>query len=358
MVSEQQLDGQVVYYPPAQPIGREKLLIHVNGVTSPYANQLRDLEALVWLTLDHPFDVIGIHNSTEGFKTDILESLLGKAELFQFWPEQQNADSRARLQGYADMLAAISSHDLAPDANILEETQRIQGQTSRNPRSETSFFYLDLLRQLPFLQKMGWREFESYFYGAYPAGTPRTTLRLAYELIRAIRAGSDVFVVAHSQGMIVAAIAFHILHQFFGRYDKWAEAIHFIGYGPVIMFEDIPPNLRRQTVMIQHRQDLVAESLSNVRNIDLWSNIQTQLKNVLDRAEELTRLVNTDSHHSASFYLGIQNGQDINSRSTSSDRSAQLIRLLLGEDWQTSPVIQALRASRIVIEDTFTTSLK
>lgn len=350
MVSEQQLDGQVIYYPAAHPIGREKRLIHVNGVTSSYANQLRDLEALVWLTIDYPFDVIGIHNSTEGFRTDLLESLLGKAELFQFWPQQQNTDSQVRLQEYAKMLTAISTYDLAADADILQEVQRTQGSQGSSRGTSKSFFDLELLRQLPFLQKMGWREFESYFYGAYPAGAPRATLRLAYELIRGIKAGSEIFVVAHSQGMIIAAIAFHILHQFFGDYDKWTEAVHLIGYGPVIMFEDLPPRLRWQTVMIQHRQDLVAESLSNVRNINLWSNIQTQLTNVLDRAEELARLVNTNSHHSASFYLGITGGK-------ASERSAQLISLLLSEDWETSPTIQGLRASRIVIEDALPESL-
>jgi hypothetical protein len=350
MVNEQQLDGQLIYYPAAHPIGREKLLIHVNGVTSSHANQLRDLEALVWLTIDHPFDVIGIHNSTEGFRTDILESLVGKAELFRFWPQQQNPDSQARLQGYAEMLAAISPHDLAPDTDILQEIQRIQSPQGSGSGSSKSFFDLELLRQLPSLQKMGWREFESYFYGAYPAGAPRATLRLAYELLRGIKAGSEIFVVTHSQGMIIAAIAFHILRQFFGDYDKWTETIRLIGYGPVIMFEDLPPRLRWQTVMIQHRQDLVAESLSNVRNINLWSNIQVQLKNVLDRAEELARLVNTDSHHSASYYLGIRGGKD-------SDRSAQLISLLLNENWETSPTIQSLRASRIVIEDALPESL-
>lgn len=352
MISEQQLDGHVIYYPAAYPVGRKKLIIHVNGVNSPSENQLRDLEALTWLTLDHPFDVIGVHNSTQGFKADILESLLGKAELFRFWSEHQNLDSQVRLQGYANMLAAISTHDLAPDTDILQEVQRIQGpQASRNNGSVQLSFHLDLLRQLPFLQKMGWPEFESYFYGAYPAGTPRATLRLAYELIRGIKAGSEIYVVAHSQGMIIAALAFHILHQFFGKYDKWTEATRLIGYGPVIMFEDLPPKLRWQTVMIQHRQDLVAESLSDVRNINLWSNIQTQLKNVLNRAEELSHLVNTDSHHSASYYLGIIGGKD-------SDRSAQLISLLLSEDWETSPTVQVLRASRIVIEDALTEILE
>lgn len=346
MLSEQQQDGHLVHYPAAPPLGRAKLLIHVNGVSSAYETQLRDLEALVWLTVDHPFDVVGVHNSTAGFQADILESLLGKAELFRFWPEHRAAEDQARLSTYADMLSVLSSQDLATDIDILQEIQRLRPRTAN---STLSLRDLELIRKLPFIQKMGWGELESYLYGDYPAGAPRPTLRLAYEIIRGIKAGSEIFVVAHSQGMIIAAIAFHILCQFFGNYDKWTETIRFIGYGPAVMFEDLPPKLGVQTVMIQHRQDLVAESFSNVRNINLWSNIQTQLKNALERAEELTRLVHTDSHHSASLYLGIKGGRP-------SDRSAQLIKLLLSENWH-SPTIQALRASRIIIEATYTEPL-
>jgi hypothetical protein len=345
MLSEQQQDGHLVYYPAAHPLGREKLLIHLNGVASPYAKQLRDLEALVWLTIDHPFDVMGIHNSTEGFQADILESLLGKAELFRFWPEHQTPESQTRLQGYANLLSTLSREELATDVDILQEIQRLQNAQGNSFASNSGklLFDLELIRKLPFVQKMSWGEFESYFYGAYPAGAPRPTLRLAYEILKGIKAGAEIFVVAHSQGMIIAALAFHILQQFFGSYSKWSEAIRFIGYGPVIMFEDLPPNLRSQTVMIQHRQDLVAEALSNIRNVNYWSNLQTQIKNVLERADSLFRLINTDSHHSASLYLGITGEQ-------AGDRSAQLISLLLSENWQTSPIVQALRSSRIIIE--------
>lgn len=346
MLNEQQQDGHLVYYHAALPVGREKLLLHVNGVNSSYATQLRDLEALVWLTVGHPFDLVGIHNSTAGFRADILESLLGKAELFRFWPGQQTTESQLRLRGYADMLSALSSQDLAPDIDVLQEVQRLCPQTA----SSVPLLDLELIRKLPFVQKMGWDELETYFYGAYPAGASRAILRLAYEIVRGLKAGSEIFVVAHSQGMIISAIAFHILCQFFGNYSKWTELIRFVGYGPAVMFEDLPPHLGTQTVMIQHRQDLVAESFSNVRNIDLWSNIQAQLKNALDRAEELSRLVNADSYHSASYYLGITGGRP-------SDRSAQLLKLLLSENWDTSPTIQALQASRIIIEATYTEPL-
>ncbi|HEY9845783.1 MAG TPA: hypothetical protein V6D03_06250 [Candidatus Caenarcaniphilales bacterium] len=348
MLSEQQQDGHLIYYPAANPIGRSKLLLHVNGVSSTYASQLRDIEALVWLTLNYSFDIVGIHNSTEGFRTDIIECLLGKAELFRFWSEHQTSESQERLRGYADILAVLTAHDLAPDTDIIQEVQRLRPDVASH--SKKPFFDLELIQQLPFLQKTSWSEFEFYFYGAYPAGAPKPTLRLAYEILRGIKAGCEVFVVAHSQGMIIAAIAFHILHTFFGSYGKWTEMIRFIGYGPAIMFEDLPPNLGAQTVMIQHRQDLVAESFSNIRNINLWSNVQTQFTNALARAEELARVINHNSHHSASFYLGIAGGE-------SSDRSAQLISLLLGEDWKTSPAIQSLRASRIIIEVASTETL-
>lgn len=342
-MNEQQQDGHLIHYPAALPLGRPKLLIHVNGVTSSCSQQLRDLEALVWLTLDHPFDVIGVHNSTEGFQGDMLESLLGKAELFRFWPENYTAQSQNRLQGYARLLFQLSSQELAPNVDILNVLEAGGGANRRDPL----LFDLGLIRRLSFVQQMGWGEFESYFYGVYPAGAPRPTLRLAYELVRGIRAGAEIFVVAHSQGMIIAAIAFHILQQFFGEYDKWVEKIRLIGYGPVIMFEDLPLPLRSQTVMIQHRHDLVADALSNIRNVSAWSNLQTQMKNLLERAEGLVRLINTDSHHSASLYLGLQGGD-------SSQRSAKLLNLLLSQAWEESPAIAALRGSRIILEESAT----
>jgi hypothetical protein len=337
MTTEQQQDGQLIFYPAALPAGRPKLLLHVNGVTSPVANQQRDLESLVWLTLDQPFDVIGIHNSTSGFQSDLLESILGKAELFRFWPEHQTPDSQARLQIYADLLTQLSQLDLNPEADILSAVSGLaQPNLSFDP---------ELIRRLPFIQKMGWPEFEAYVYGSYPAGAPRPTLRLAYEMIKGIRAGAEVFVVAHSQGTMIAAIALHILQRFFGDYSHWIKQIRLIGYGPVILFADLPLLARSQTVLIQHRQDVVAESLSNMRNIGLWNNLQAQVKNLLDNSNQLLASINNSSYHSASLYLGLL-------PTPASDRCAKLISLLLTQNWETSPLIQSLRPSRIIIEET------
>jgi hypothetical protein len=346
MLSERQQDGHLIFYPAAAPVGRLKRLLHINGMQSPYANQLRDLEALVWLTVDQPFDVIGIHNSTEGFQADIVESFLGKAELYRFWPEHQTRESQARLQGYAGLLQTLSTQELPPEGDILQILQDLQGvqRPPGTPLGGQMMFDLDLLRRLPFIQKMTWSEFEAYFYGSYPPGAPRATLRLAYEMIKGVQAGCEVFLVAHSQGMIIAAIALHIVQQFFGDYQKWFEQIRLIGYGPAILFEDLPVHFRSQTIMIQHRQDLVAESLSNIRNVNAWSNLQTHLRKVLEQAEGLFQLANRDSHHSATLYLGLQEIE-------SSQRSARLLALLLGEDWPTSPVIQSLRGSRIILEE-------
>uniref|UniRef100_B8HP52 Uncharacterized protein n=1 Tax=Cyanothece sp. (strain PCC 7425 / ATCC 29141) TaxID=395961 RepID=B8HP52_CYAP4 len=349
MATEQQRDGHLIFYPANLPAGREKLLLHVNGVTSSYENQQRDVEALVWLSLERPFDVIGIHNGTEGFRADLLESLLGKAELFRLWPEHLTPDTQNRLQGYADLLDRLSSLELSPDADIL---QVVEGLRPSSPLTTTTpaknsfnlLFDLELIRRLPFVQKMGWTEFEAYFYGAYPAGAPRPTLRLACEILKGIQTGAEIFVVAHSQGMIIAAIAFHILQKFFGSYTGWANKIHFIGYGPVILFADLPPALRTQTVMVQHRHDLVAESLSNIRNLGIWNNLQTQIKNVLENSDNLFRSINNDSHHSATLYLGMTG-------LPSGERCAKLISLLITENWQTSPFIQALRGSRIIVEE-------
>ncbi|MGB8703032.1 MAG: hypothetical protein WCD18_26750, partial [Thermosynechococcaceae cyanobacterium] len=187
-------------------------------------------------------------------------------------------------------------------------------------------------------------EFETYLYGSYPAGAPRPTLRLAYEMVKGLRSGADIFVVAHSQGMIITAIALHILEKYFGSYTGWAEKIHLIGYGSVIMFADLPACLWSQSIMIQHRHDLVAESLSNIRNLGFWSNLQTQIKNVFDNYDQLLRSVNYDSHHSARLYLGLTGSE-------AGDRSSKLIGLLLTQDWQTSAFVQPLRASRIIIEE-------
>jgi len=345
MLSEQQQDGHLVFYPAATPVGRAKRLLHINGVTSSYEKQLRDLEALVWLTVDHPFDIIGIHNSTEGFQADIVESFLGKAELYRFWPQHQTPESQVRLQGYAELLKLLSTQELPPDADVLQALQAQGGQGTRaGILGSQVFFDLEFLHRLPFMQKMAWSEFESYLYGPYPPGAPRSTLRLAYEIIKGVQAGCEVFLVAHSQGTIIAAFALHIVQQLFGSYQKWAEQIRLIGYGPVILFEDLPIHFRSQTVMIQHRQDLVAESFSNIRNVNLWNNLQNHLRKALEQAEGLFQLVNRDSHHSATLYLGLQDLE-------SSQRCARLLGLLLGEDWSSSPLIQSLRGSRIIIEE-------
>ncbi|MBW4549776.1 MAG: hypothetical protein KME35_01425 [Aphanocapsa sp. GSE-SYN-MK-11-07L] len=336
MATEQQQDGHLIYYPAAQPAGRPKLLLHINGVTSPIENQQRDLESLVWLTLEQPFDVIGIHNSTNGFQSDLLESLIGKAELFRFWPEHQTPESQARLQSYADLLKQLCQLDLNPAIDVLTAVTDLAPPMSLDP---------ELIRRLPFIQKMGWAEFETYFYGSYPASAPRPTLRLAYEMIKGIRAGAEIFVVAHSQGTIIAAIALHILQRFFGDYDHWVNQIRLIGYGPVILFADLPVAMRSQTVLIQHRQDVVAESLSNLRNVGLWNNLQSQLKNLLDNSSQLLGSINNNSYHSASLYLGLLD-------TPASDRSAKLISLLLTQNWQTSPLVQALCPSRIILEET------
>lgn len=344
MPSEQQQDGHVLYDPAAPPQGRLRRLIHVNGMASTVDKQHRDLQALGRMVENHPVDVIGVHNSTEGFQADILESVVGRAELWQWWPNQQSPTSQQRLQGYADLLNRVSTQELSSDVDILEAIQ--QQQRSQQGASQLSSIVplgLDLVRRLPFAKTMSWDELESYLYGKYPPGAPRPTLRLAYEVVKAMRAGADVSIVAHSQGTIIAALALQIVQRLFETYTKWAESVYFIGYGPVILFEDLPPHLRSQTVMIQHRQDVVAESFSNLRTVDLWQTVQVQAKNLIERADSIFELVNQDSHHSASLYLGLT-GNAVG------DRSAQLLKLLLTENWNTHPFVKALRSSRIILE--------
>ncbi|NCJ05047.1 hypothetical protein GS597_00630 [Synechococcales cyanobacterium C] len=348
MLSEAQQDGHLIYYPPALPKGLGKRLLHVNGVASPVDKQRRDLEALVWLSVEHPLDVVGVHNSTEGFQADILESLLAKSELYRLWPQHRTSESQERLQGYVALLKLLCDQSLSDQTDLLTLVQELSpknGKTGTPPLKSGFPIDLSIMKQLPFMQQMGWAEFEAYAYGSYPTGAPRPTLRLAYEIVRAIRDGVEVFVTAHSQGMIIAALAFHIVAAFFEGYSKWTEPLRFIGYGPAIMFEDLPESVQSQTVMIQHRQDLVAESFSNVRHVSLWSNLQNYFKNLIDNANEIAQLVNTDSHHSASLYLGL-------TEEPSGTRSAQLIQLLLSEDWKTSTYVQSLRANRIILEAT------
>jgi hypothetical protein len=334
-IPEADLDGHVVFYDAAPPLGRSKRILHVNGVASDVEKQRRDLEALVWLTLECPFDVVGIHNSTQGIQADLTESLLGKAELYRFWPEHKVASSQKRLLNYADVLRSLCDQSLAPDADILA--------AAKVPSRGLPSLDMDLLRRLTSLQSLSWDELETKLYGAYPAGAPRPTMRLAYEIVTALRAGAEVYVVAHSQGLIITALALHIVQQFFGTYSKWVQTLRIVGYGPAIMFEDLPAPARSQTILIQHRQDQVAESFSNLRNVNLWNNLQNQARNLIERADSLIQIIGTDSHHSASLYLGLTGDP-------AGDRSAKLIQQLLLGNWDDDPVIQSLRSTRIIIE--------
>lgn len=345
ILSEQQQDGHLLVYPPAQPIGRAKRLLHINGVTSSVERQVQDLETLVWLTLDRPLDILGVHNSTAGYRNDLLEAMMGKAELAQFWPERLSRQSDQRLQNCADLLKMLCDSTLSPDADILAELQQ-QRQTLALTVGEAAQklpFDLDIVRRLPFLQNMAWNDFEAYLYGNYPAGAPRPTLRLAYEVVQGLRAGAEIFILAHSQGSIIAALALHILQRFFAPYVKWVEAVHCIFYGPAVMIDDLPPLLRSRTILIQHRQDLVAEAFSNLRHVDLWSNLQNQVKSLLDRADAIVELAQEDSFHTARHYLGQLDTPD-------SKKAAQLLQALLTEDWQTNPLLKSLGSTRIILE--------
>ncbi len=334
-VPEIDQDGHLILYDAALPQGKSKRIFHVNGVASDVAKQRRDLEALVWLTLERPFDVVGIHNSTQGIQADLTESLLGKAELYRFWPQHKTVSSQKRLLSYADVLRSLCDQSLPPDADILTAT--------KTPTKGLPSLDMDLLRRLTSLQTLSWDDLETTLYGTYPAGAPRPTLRLAYEIVNAIRTGAETYIVAHSQGLIITALALHIVQQFFGDYPKWTQTLRIIGYGPAIMFEDLPAPARSQTILIQHRQDQVAESFSNLRNVNLWSNLQNQARNLIDRADSLIQIIGADSHHSASVYLGLT-GDPVG------DRSAKLIQQLLLSDWEHDPVVQSLRSTRIILE--------
>lgn len=343
-MQEQDWDGRLVIYPASPPMGKQKKILHVNGVASDLTKQQRDLEALVWLTLDQPLDILGIHNSTQGVQSDMLESLLGKAELYRFWPEHQTAASRKRLQGYAQLLQYLQDTPLGAEADILEALQHKGIPTNPTWMRELTFIEPRLIEQFSKLPLMGnWDNLETYLYGAYPVGGPRAILRLAYEIISSIRAGIEIFVVAHSQGLIIAALAFHIVQAFFGDYQHWSTQIHLVGYGPAIMIEDLPIAVRSQSILLQHRQDLVAESFSNLRNINLWNNVQTQTRNLMERAESLIQIIGQDTHHSASFYLGLMGD-------TASDRAAKLLQQILIQDWS-NPLLQSLKGCRLILED-------
>lgn len=121
------------------------------------------------------------------------------------------------------------------------------------------------------------------------------------------------------------------------------EMVHLIGYGPAIFFADLPPELQPRTILIQHRQDVVAETLSNLRNVDLWTNLQTQMEKAIHYADDLLKVLGQDSHHSASFYLGLQD-------SPSSRRSAELIQILLTQSWTATPSLAVLGGTRLILE--------
>jgi hypothetical protein len=339
-----ELDGQVLTCDKFPPQGRAKKLIHVNGVMSPVEKQARDLEALVWLTVEAPLDAIAVHNSTQGFQNDIIESLLGKAELFSTWSGSNQEEASQRFRGYADRLRSIIEQPLSADCDILTMIHPEQSTALAVPQAIANRFGFDfsLLQRLPALKSMNIGELSFYLYGNYPAGAPRAALRLAYEVVQALKQGKEVLVIAHSQGTIITAIAFHIAAHFFKLAPDWNRALRFIGYGPVIVFEDLPTEMRSQSVLIQHREDLVSESFSNFRNIDLWSDVQAQLQKVIENANKLTKLIQSDSHHSASHYLGLTS-------ESSSQQSAQLIQQLLTLSWN-APLIQSIGFSRIIIE--------
>ena len=111
----------------------------------------------------------------------------------------------------------------------------------------------------------------------------------------------------------------------------------------MIVFEDLPQEMRSQTLFLQHREDLVAESFSNFRNMGFWSDLQAQLQKVIENVNQLTQLIQNDSHHSASHYLGL-------SDEASSKQSAQLIEQLLTLSWN-NPVLQSMTYSRLILEN-------
>ncbi len=324
-------------------MGRRRLLLHVNGMVSDQDKQLRDLNQLATLSQANPLDIFGIHNQTHGFEADLLESLLGKAELYRYWPGQITPEAQQRLQDYGQLLKALCVQDLAPNADVGNLAKSLLSGKLALPISDDPLLGLKSILQLPMIQKMGWLEFAKYIYGNLPPGAPRPTLRLAYEILRGIKAGAEIYLVAHSQGLIITALACRMVEQVLTSAAKWTEMIRIIGYGPVILWADLPAALHGQTILIQHRQDLVAESLSNMRQMGVWNNVQAQLQNILNNTDGLFKSMEQDSHHTASNYLGLQDNP-------TSQRSRQLIQLLLTENWQTSPWIQALRNNRIILE--------
>ncbi|MBF2097903.1 MAG: hypothetical protein IGQ88_05940 [Gloeomargaritaceae cyanobacterium C42_A2020_066] len=335
MVSEQNRDGWLVQVPDGRPAHRGRLVLHVNGVASDWAKQLRDVCRLQEMATSQGFDVLGIHNSTENLQADLLECFLARSELWRYTSSQGNGQGQQRLQDYARLVQHLLEQELPPDQDILKAL----------PEAKPGIGSLDLglLNQLPFLGQLAGTELFTYLYGAYPAGAPRPTLRLAYEWARAIRAGYEVRLVAHSQGTLLVALAGHILDALFQGFPAWAERVYVLGYGPAVLIEELPPILRGHTLLVQDRQDPVAEAFSDVREGEFWTTLQTQLRRSVQQADTLAQLVNRDSHHSASYYLGLQ-------ATPASQRAGRLLQELLAQDWSTSPLIQALLGTRLILE--------
>ncbi|WP_448380711.1 hypothetical protein [Gloeomargarita sp.] len=325
-------DGAVLE-PEANPQARQRLILHINGVTAGVDKQKRDLAALQRMA---PTACIrGIHNASVDWRTDVLESILGRSELWQY--QQGNGETQQRLAGYSHLLRQLLSlPEIPPNADLRQYL----------PQATTGTGLLDgeLLRQLPFINQLTWHDVLQYLYGDYPAGASCATLRLAYELARGIQQGVPVLVVAHSQGLIIAALAAYILGHFFGAYTRWQEQVFILGYGPVILLEELPPGLRGQTILIQDRHDLVAEAFSNMRYTDFWNVLQTQFWRTIQRWHQLPQLARPDSQHSAGYYLGLLG-------TPASRRSGELIEYFVSQEWQHNPVFERFRGIRLILED-------
>jgi len=325
------LDGEVLELNPGAV--RSRLILHINGVTAGVDNHQRDLQALQRMA--PTAHIRGVHNASVGWQTDVLESILGRSELWQY--QQDTGETQQRLAGYSQLLQELlRCPDLPPTADLHQYL----------PHAAPGTGLLDgeLLRQLPFINQLTWQDLLKYLYGDYPAGASCATLRLAYELAQGIHAGVPVLVVAHSQGLIITALATHILGHFFGAYTRWQEQVFILGYGPVILLEELPPGLRGQTILIQDRHDLVAEAFSNMRYTDFWNVLQTQFWRTIQRLNQLPQLARPDSQHSASYYLGLLG-------TPASRRSGQLVQYFVSQEWHHNPVIDHFRGIRFILED-------
>lgn len=149
------LDGTIILPDNPLSVPLRRRLLHVNGIGSDAAKQLRDLNRLAELTATYPLEVRGIHNQTHGFQADLLESFLGKAELYRFWPQTPAPDpSKDRRYEYAKLLGQLVTQDLTDDADILAIAQ--PSQLQQRPLDINSTADLTKLLDLSFLQKLGW----------------------------------------------------------------------------------------------------------------------------------------------------------------------------------------------------------